>query len=129
MAPRRVTALSLLALLAFAPVARAQNPMAAVRENRWTDAEAAASGYADPIAGKLVTYLRLAAPNGGGVAEIAAFMAANPDWPNAALLERRREEALAREGSNPLVLTECARAPVQATDALLRCADAFSADG
>ena len=68
-------ALPLLAILATA--AQAEDPMSAVRADRWTDAAAAAAQYTDPVARKLVTYYRLLAPNAAGTAEIAAFMAAN----------------------------------------------------
>ena len=85
--------------------------------------------YTDPVARKLVTYYRLLAPNAAGTAEIAAFMAANQDWPNQALLERRREEALAREPDQPTALDQCTRAPVHLAEALLRCAEAFTAAG
>jgi soluble lytic murein transglycosylase len=104
------------------------NPMAAIRADRWADAAAAASGYADPVAGKLVTWFRLIAPNAAGAAEIAAFMTQNPDWPNQALLERRREEALATEPDPAVLAAECARGPLTVTAALLRCADALPGD-
>src|SRR5271169_1391120 len=91
---RRV--LPLLALLVATP-ARAQppDPDAAIRAGRWADAQLAAAGYADPVANKLVTYYRLLAPGAATADEISAFMAQSPDWPNQALLERRRQEALA----------------------------------
>jgi len=103
----------------------AADPMPAVRADRWADAAAAASGYADPVAEKLVAWFRLSAPNAAGAAEIAAFMTQNPDWPNQALLERRREEAIATEADAAVVATECARGPLTVTAALLRCADAL----
>ena len=52
---------------------------AALHDNRWADADALAAASPDPIARKLVLYYRLSAPGGGHPAEIAAFMAANPD--------------------------------------------------
>ncbi len=111
-----------------APPHPGTNPMPAIRADRWADAATDASGYADPVAEKLVTWLRLSAPNAASAAEIGAFMAQNPDWPNQALLERRREEAIATEPDPAVVATECARAPLTVTAALLRCADALPGD-
>jgi soluble lytic murein transglycosylase len=104
------------------------DPMAAIRADRWADAAVAASAYADPVAQKLVTWFRLSAPNSAGAAEIAAFMTQNPDWPNQALLERRREEAIANEPDAGTVATECARGPLTVIAALLRCANALPGD-
>jgi soluble lytic murein transglycosylase len=126
--PRRA-ALSLLFVLLAAAPARAQDAIAAIRADRWAEARAMAAQYADPVAGKLVEYYRMLAPGAAGPAEIAAFMAANPDWPNQKLLERRREEALASEPDGPGVLDQCIAMPVHAAPALLRCATAFSAAG
>ncbi|MBS0561423.1 MAG: lytic transglycosylase domain-containing protein [Proteobacteria bacterium] len=132
-APRYAAAiLAMLAAAAPAPQAHAQgpgqgrpDPIAAIRADRWSDAEAAAASFADPVARKLVLYYRLLAPNGAGAAEIAAFMAQNPDWPNQALLEKRRQEALAVEADGAVLATECARAPLTVVAALLRCAEAL----
>ena len=121
----------MLAAAASMPAAQAQNrpdPMAAIRADRWADAEAAAATFADPVARKLVLYYRLLAPSGGGAAEIAAFMTQNPDWPNQALLEKRRQEAVAVEADPGVLAAECARAPLTVVAALLRCAEALPAE-
>jgi len=83
------------------------DPMAAVRADRWADAEAAAALYADPVAAKLVTYYRLLAPGAATAQEIAAFVATSPDWPAQALLERRRQEAIAADPDDAAVLAQC----------------------
>jgi soluble lytic murein transglycosylase len=101
----------------------AGDPMAAVRADRWADAAAAAASFADPVGQKLVTWFRLSAPNAAGAAEIAAFMTQNPDWPNQALLEKRRQEALVTEPDPAVLAAECARSPLTVTAAQLRCAD------
>jgi soluble lytic murein transglycosylase len=90
-------------------VAAQGDVLAAIRADRWADAEAAAAGYADPVAEKLVLYYRLMAPGAARAAEIAEFMAQNPDWPNRALLERRRQEALAADPDQVSVLRQCDR--------------------
>jgi soluble lytic murein transglycosylase len=127
----------LLACLAAAPVRAQESAVppapqdigAAIRENRWADADAAAAALPDPVARKLVLYYRLLAPGAGHPAEIAAFMADNPDWPNQALLSHRLQEALAAEGDDATVLEICAHQPVREAPSMLRCADADTRTG
>jgi soluble lytic murein transglycosylase len=102
---------------------------AAMRENRWADADAAAAALPDPVARKLVLYYRLLAPGSGHPAEIAAFMADNPGWPNQALLSHRLQEAIAAEGDDATVLEICAHQPVREAPSMLRCADADTRTG
>jgi soluble lytic murein transglycosylase len=105
----------------------------AIRTADWPTAEQQASAYPDPIALKLVTYFRLLRPGEGHAAEIAAFIAANPDWPAQDRLLKRRDEALAGEPDDSTVLTLCAATPTapapRAGPALARCADAYAAAG
>lgn len=115
------------ALLCAAPRAGAQELMAAIRADRWADADAAAARLPDPVARKLVTFYRLMAPGAASAGEIAAFMADNPDWPLQAALARHRDEALAAEPDDAVAAAECDRPKpftVAAPAALLRCADA-----
>ena len=58
---------------------------------------------------KLVTYYRLLAPGAATADEIADFMAQSPDWPNQALLERRRQEAIAADPDLASTLAQCDR--------------------
>lgn len=99
---------------------QANELMALVRADRWAEAEAEAAALPDPVASRLVAYFRLLAPHGGSVGEIAAFIAANPQWPQPALLARRRDEALAAEPDDAAALPYCATAASAA--ALQRCA-------
>ena len=101
------------------------DPAAAIRAGRWAEAAEAAARLRDPLALKLVTFARLLTQNAANTAEIAAFAADNPAWPNPSLLERRRQEALARESDPPTLATECPRAPLTLRSALLRCAEAM----
>ncbi|MGE0418280.1 MAG: transglycosylase SLT domain-containing protein [Acetobacteraceae bacterium] len=125
-----------LALLASGAAAPAQprldppgNPMPAVRADRWTDAEAAVNGVADPVPRKLVTYYRMLAPGAATAPEIADFMRQNPDWPAQALLERRRQEAIATEPDQAIVLAQCALTPPTRGNTMLRCAEAMANAG
>ena len=120
-----------LTLLAAAPAGAQQrgDPIPAIHADRWAEAQADAAGYADPVAEKLVLYYRMLAPGAATPAEIAGFMHANPDWPNQALLERRRQDAIATDPDDQDVLQQCAaRQPGEAL-ALLRCARALSNAG
>jgi soluble lytic murein transglycosylase len=130
------TALAGLVLLASGTSVPAQsrfeptgNPMPAVRADRWADAGAAVAGYADPVPRKLVTYYRLLAPGAATAPEIADFMRLNPDWPAQALLERRRQEAIASEPDQAIVLSQCALAPPTRAATMLRCAEALANAG
>ncbi|MGH7120454.1 MAG: lytic transglycosylase domain-containing protein, partial [Acetobacteraceae bacterium] len=126
---RRLAALAfLLTVLAACPAA-AENPMPAVRGNLWTEAAADAAQYADPVAAKLVTFYRLLDPGAAGPAEIASFMAANPDWPFQALLRERLELALETTADDGVVRQFCEQYPPRAALALLRCAQAELAGG
>ncbi|WP_428538622.1 transglycosylase SLT domain-containing protein [Rhodopila sp.] len=107
---------------------QAANPLAAVRADRWTDAQADAAQFADPVAEKLILYLRLRAPGAATASEIADFITQNPDWPDQAMLQRRRQEALAADPDDAAVLAQCTRAPTLAA-ALLRCARATANTG
>jgi soluble lytic murein transglycosylase len=116
---------ALVALLAATPaLAQSGDPAAAIRADRWSDAQLAAAAYADPVATKLVTYFRLLAPGAATADEISDFMAQNPDWPSQALLERRRQEAIAAEPDQATVLVQCERNSLTLPQAMLRCAEA-----
>ncbi len=115
---------ALILALAASPSGQTQASelMTLVRADRWPDAEAAASRLPDPIASRLVTYFRLLSPHGASAGEIAAFLDANPDWPQQATLARRRDEALALEPDDLAVLPLCGAA--RSAPALGRCAQA-----
>ena len=127
---RRLAPLLLLAAIPLLPrSAAAQDLLALIRADRWTEADNAAGKYLDPVARKLVTWYRLQSPGAAGVAEIDTFMAQNPDWPGQAMLARRREEALAAEPDDSAVRGFCARLTLHTAPALLRCAEAEQGDG
>ena len=125
---RIIRLLLLLPILFVRPVA-AQDVMAAVRANAWADAQAMAGQHPDPVAGKLVSWFRLMAPNGGGLAEIAAFQADSPDWPLPGNLARRRDEALVNEADDIVVLAQCDKSRGALAAAQMRCAEAFTKAG
>jgi soluble lytic murein transglycosylase len=127
---------SILAVLIFVVSARGlaaqpvQNPLTYVQAGQWPEAQAAAARTGDPMAEKLIVWLRMLAPNAATDTEIAAFIRQNPDWPLPTLLERRRQEAIAAERDNAAVVAVCtekkpALSPARGP-ALLRCADALA---
>ncbi|HXA23402.1 MAG TPA: lytic transglycosylase domain-containing protein [Acetobacteraceae bacterium] len=121
---------ALVALFAATPaMAQSGDPIAAIRADRWSDAQLAAAAYADPVATKLVTYFRLLAPGAATADEITDFMAQNPDWPTQALLERRRQEAIAAEPDQSSALAQCERNRLTVPQAMLRCAEAWANAG
>jgi soluble lytic murein transglycosylase len=130
-----VTAMLLPALVPAA-VALETTPMPAVRADRWAEAQAIAARFADPVAEKLVLYMRLRSPGAATALEIADFMRRNPDWPAQAMLERRREEAIATDPDDAAVLAQCGPDATPASPAipvlaaaLLRCAEATANAG
>jgi len=121
---------ALLALFAATPaLAQQADPIAALRADRWADAERAAATYADPVALKLVTYYRLLAPGAATADEITDFMTQSPDWPNQALLERRRQEAIASDPDLASTLAQCDRNKLTVPQTMLHCAEALANAG
>ena len=118
----------LLAVLLVCPPALAKPPiLQALQANDWTQAAALAAAEPDPLAGKLVEFIRLLNPGQASAAELAGFIKANPGWPDQATLERRYGEALVLETDAATAAALCRQRLPQAAPALLRCADAFAA--
>ncbi len=109
--------------------AQADDPIAAIRADRWADAQREAATYADPVADKLVTYYRMLAPGAATADEITDFMAQSPDWPNHALLERRRQEAIAADPDLASTLARCDHNTLTLPTTLLHCAEALADAG
>jgi soluble lytic murein transglycosylase len=115
-------------LLVTAPAA-AQTPpiLQALRANDWDRARNLAGP--DPLAEKLVDFIRLLNPGQASAGEIQAFRAANPRWPDMATLEHRYGEALIDEPDERLLAALCQAARPSAASALLRCAEAYALAG
>ncbi len=118
-----------LGLCLIALPVQAQGVIEALRAERWSDADAAAAAWPDPVARKLALYYRLLAPGAARSAEIASFMAENPDWPNQSALSHRLQDALALDGDDRTVLAICQAHPPASTPSLLRCTEADSRAG
>ncbi len=112
----------LLPFFFFPSAAHAATPIIqAMHDHDWPRAQALASLEPDAISQKLVTFARLLTPGAATAPEIATFLAANPIWPDAALLRHRLADAIAAE---PEPLHDCrAYDPAQDT-AQLVCATA-----
>ncbi len=137
---------AILLVLGFAAPLAAQpqqNPLGYVQAGQWTEARAAAAQSSDPVAVKVIDYLRMLTPNAARASEIDIFMRQNPDWPLLGLMARRRYEAMATETDDAelgVLCTEPVPEPTPAVThafsytspmavrgaALLRCAEALS---
>ncbi len=116
-------------MLLFATPAVAQTPvLLALRANNWPLATSLASADPDPLAIKLVDFIRLLNPGQASARELADFMAAHPGWPDQATLEKRYGEALVLEADGRVAAGLCRARPPVAAPALLRCADAVAGD-
>ena len=103
--------------------------LAAAGSGRWGEAQSYLSA-ADPLAAKIVQWMRLASRTGpASAAELASFLAQNPDWPLAETIARRAEEALPGEPDDALVLIHFQRYPARTLDGAQRYADALSRAG
>lgn len=99
--------------------------VAAANSGRWGEAQSYLSA-ADPLASKLVLWMRLAARNAPASApELVTFLAQNPDWPLAETIARRAEEALPGEPDDALALLHFQRHPARTLDGAQRHADAL----
>jgi soluble lytic murein transglycosylase len=94
----------------------------ALRRHDWSGAQALAG---DPLGAKLVTFIRLLTPDQASAAEIQDFVAANPDWPDQSVLQRRYADALAGEPDETLTQKLCRSHAPQTAPALLHCAEAY----
>lgn len=109
--------------------AAGRQALAAAQAGRFAEADALAQS-ADPLARKLVTWVRVQTRGSGATAaEIAGWLAANPDWPLPETVARRAEEALAGDPDDALVLRHFARTPARTLDGAQRHADALTRAG
>jgi soluble lytic murein transglycosylase len=103
--------------------------LAAAQAGRFLEAETLAQN-ADAMARKLVAWQRVQARGSGAAgAEIAAWLAANPDWPLPETIGRRAEEALAAGSEDAVVLAHFARTPPRTVEGARRYADALANAG
>lgn len=121
--------------------ARAQSPDApagpamaqalrAADAGRWADAAGRAAKISDPVAAKIVEWMRFKTLDSGATFdEIAAFLDANPDWPHRSRLVRRAEEALGPAISKEKTLAWFAASPAVSPDGAFQHARALEAVG
>jgi soluble lytic murein transglycosylase len=77
--------------------------IAAANAGRWPEVQALAV-TADPLAAKLVQWMRMQVRGMSSAEEVASFLAANPDWPARGTLLARAEELLPLLPTDELVL-------------------------
>ena len=100
----------------------AADPMAFVAAGDWAAAEAAVARAPDPVARQLVTFYRLLTPGAATPGQIAAFRAANPDWPDQFELARRFQQALAADADPADAARFCVPGRITLPAALAQCA-------
>ncbi len=100
----------------------------AARLGRFAEAEQLAAA-ADPMARKIVIWLRMQARGTASGPELAAWLAENPDWPLPGTIAARAEEALAFEPDDALVLRHFALNPPRGIEAAQRLAEALTRAG
>ncbi len=114
---------ALLLLLLLTPVSSwADDLGTAVRAKNWAAAGVIAGAAADPVAARLVRYLRALSPGAASANDILAAMAEDEGWPQSGVLSRRYAEALLNERDDRVVAEMCQRRVPGAAPALLRCA-------
>lgn len=123
----RLTLLPILLAAAVSAQAQAADIPALLHKHQFAEAEARAADYADPIARKLVLFAQLLTPGAATPAQIADFLTRNPEWPDRALLLRRRDDALAKETDDAEARGDCTALPPRRPAALARCAEALKA--
>ena len=97
---------------------------------RWPEALSLATQTNDPVAIKYVAWMRLAtAKSGATFDEIAAFLAANPDWPDHDRLRRRAEEAMGADLPDERILAWFANTPPVSPDGAFQYARVLEAKG
>ena len=123
--------LAFLFCLAMPGQSAAQVPpiLQALRQSAWPVAEALAATDPDPVAGTLVTFIRLLNPGQASAAELQRFIADHPTWPDQDRLERRYGEALADEPDERATAMLCAAHRPAEAEALLHCAEAWALAG
>lgn len=95
---------------------------AAIRAKDWAAATSLASEAADPLAGRLVRYLRALSPGASNVGQILAVMAQDEGWPQGGVLARRYADTLLNERDDRVVTAACQQRAPSTAPALLRCA-------
>jgi soluble lytic murein transglycosylase len=103
--------------------------MNALRAQDWPAAGRLAQQESDPaLAATLVQFIRLLKPGQAPAGEIAAFLKAHPDWPDADVLHKRLGEAVVGDPDGASVLPVC-ESQHFGPEPLARCATALASAG
>jgi soluble lytic murein transglycosylase len=107
----------------------ARQALAAAARGRWLEADSV-SLAADPLARKIITWLRVQTRGAATAPEVAGFLLGNRDWPMLGTIALRAEEALAADPDDSLVLRYFRRMPSPRTlDGARRLAEALERGG
>lgn len=103
---------------------------ASIAAGRWSDALSAANAGTEPLLSKTITWAFLAdSRSRARFLELAAFIDANPDWPQAETLLRNAENALGNERNDDAVLDWFTRHPPLTGAGMVRFAEALTESG
>ncbi|MCW2246286.1 soluble lytic murein transglycosylase [Azospirillum fermentarium] len=105
-----------------------RNAFKAADNDRHDEALRMLQGAPDRLPGKIVRWMKLAAP-GAGFPETAAFIRENPGWPNLAALRRGAEAAMPDTLPDAQVLAWFRQYAPLTTAGVMRYADALAAAG
>lgn len=95
--------------------------LAAAERRNWADARNIASAARSPLLAKLAAWLEYTSPGSrASFDEIAAFIKANPEWPQQAILRRAAEEAMTADISERTILAWFANAEPRSTQGRMR---------
>ncbi len=101
--------------------AAAPQILAAAERRNWADARNIAAAARSPLLAKLAAWLEYNAPGTrASFDEIAAFIKANPEWPNQAVLRRAAEEAMTADIGDRAVLDWFANNEPRSTQGRMR---------
>lgn len=117
------------ALLTAQDLATYRQAFKAADDDRHDDALRLAGQAHDKLPAKIIRWMELATPDGGGFEEIAAFIRDNGDWPNMAQLRRQAEKAMPDGLPAERVLAWFKQYPPTTADGFLRYADTLIATG
>ncbi len=98
------------------------------KEGSWENAETLARRISDPVAGDIITWIRLRRGDADWP-EYTAFLKRNPDWPGLKLLRNRGEAAMPARHTPSAVFAYFKLSPPQTGIGVIRLTEALEATG
>jgi soluble lytic murein transglycosylase len=102
--------------------------IAQAEDSNWENAAILARRVSDPIAGEIITWMRLRKGKGDW-SDYTAFLKRNPDWPGLKLLRHRGEGAMPGHHAPSAVFAYFKESPPQTGIGVIRLTEAYEAIG